>query len=562
MSAELLFDHDRTCWVIRESPRGPAGSAVVRLGGLLIAVDVAEGHLVEVVLDEHEADVRLSDADVGLLDALFGEGLARWLTSARIPEGSQAQLVEGSRWEAVRGLALSLLFQRIRPAQRRLVALDVALHAQRVGDAARDLLIAACWEALPALTALSQLVERHPQLLQRLSTAAVVALRERVGVASAVLATEGLAESSPVASRRLAGLASALSATRITMSDSEVDRRWKDLEAELAQRPEREAVTGLVPDYQFVAAPEPSAEANSLAPSKVVGINWSATTTDVAVRIGSRAGALLDGGRCVAVGRVPGQVLVRVPLRLGACGEDLADISVRLLTRRGELLARALLQLDTSEADLPLAVARLRVEGAAGNRLASDGDQVFVDLALDALPDLDSEGVAGLTRGQGFRAGQHAVAARKAGRRPEAVRGWQRAARLFELAGEPELARQAEAQAQATSAADSTLGWMAQVIEAVDDLARRVLAAEPAEWDELGRLGVELPMLTGATSTLAIIHSQLGRRAPRPGAVENSESKANRASHLAEAIRILRSLGDEASLEQARALAQGADPGL
>jgi len=31
---------------------------------------------------------------------------------------------------------------------------------------------------------------------------------------------------------------------------------------------------------------------------------------------------------------------------------------------------------------------------------------------------------------------------------------------------------------------------------------------------------------------------------------------------LAEAIRILRSLGDEASLEQARALAQGADPGL
>jgi len=100
------------------------------------------------------------------------------------------------------------------------------------------------------------------------------------------------------------------------------------------------------------------------------------------------------------------------------------------------------------------------------------------------------------------------------------------------------------------------------VIEAVDDLARRVLAAEPAEWDELGRLGVELPMLTGATSTLAIIHSQLGRRAPRPGAVENSESKANRASHLAEAIRILRSLGDEASLEQARALAQGADPGL
>jgi len=563
MAAELLFDHDRTCWVIRDSPPGAAGSAVVRLGALLIAVDVADGHLVEVVFDEYEVgamDNGLSDADVRLLDALFGKDLTRWLNSARAQESYETQLVVGPTWEAVRGLALALLFQRLGSEERRLMALDVALHAQRVGEQATDLLQTACWETLPALTALGQLMDRHPQLLQRLSTAALGSLRERVGVVAAVLATEGLAESSSVASRRLAELAAALASNRIAMSDSEVNQRWRDLEAALPHHPEREAVVGIVPEYQFVAAPEAPSKPPAIAPAKVVGVDWSARTTDVAVRSGWRARALLEGARCIALGRVPGQVVVRVPLSAGASEEDVADISVRLLTRRGELLARAPLQLDLSEIDLPVAVAKLTVDRAeAGAQRASDRDQVFVDLALDALPDLDSEAIAGLTRGQGFRDGQHAVAARKEGRRLEAVQRWRSAARLFELASEHELALQAAAQAAATFSAESTPEWRAQLIEAVDDLARRVLASDnPAERGELGRLGVELSMIAGATATLAAIHARLGSQRGFPA--DSAENETERTAHLTEAIRILRTLGDQASLGQARALSEGAAP--
>jgi len=555
MSAKLLFDHDRNCWVIKDSPRGPAGTAVVNLGGLLIAVDVADGHLVEVLM-EFGVGARLNDADAELLGALFSQTLPRRLSSAQTQESYEVQLVTGPAWEAVRSLAQGLLLQSIRPTERRLVALDVALHAQRVGYPATDLLNTASWEALPALTALAQLVRRHPQLLQHLSASAVMALRERAGVVTAVLAADGLAERSPVASSQLAELAAALSSMRIELSDAEVYRRWRDLEAELAHSPEHETVSGFAPDYQFVAAPESSTMPNRVTPREVVGFDWSTLTTDLALRIGPRAVALLDGARCVAHGRIPGQVVVRIPLRAGASENDTTGISIRLLTRRGELLTRAPLQLDSSEIDLPIALAKLTVDrmGAEVQR-ASDGDHVFVDLALDALPDLDSEAIAGLTRGQGFRVGQRAVAARNEGRRLDSVELWKQAARLFELADEHELAFQATAYADAAFSAESTPEWRAQVIEAVDILARRILADDdPAEQDELSRLDLELSMIAGATPTLAAIHARLGGQPNLR--VDNAESETERSAHLAEAIRILRILGDPASLAHARVLSK------
>ena len=528
MSAKLLFDHDRNCWVIKDSPHGPAGSAVVNLGGLLIAVDVADGHLVEVLM-KFGVGARLSDADAELLGALFSQTLPSRLSSAQTQESYEVQLVTGPTWEAVRSLAQGLLLQSIRPTERRLVALDVALHAQRAGYPATDLLNTASWEALPALTALAQLVRRHPQLLQHLSASAVMALRERAGVVTAVLAADGLAERSPVASSQL---------------------------AELAHSPEHETVSGFAPDYQFVVAPESSTMPNRVTPREVVGFDWSTLTTDLALRIGPRAVALLDGARCVAHGRIPGQVVVRIPLRAGASENDTTGISIRLLTRRGELLTRAPLQLDSSEIDLPLALAKLTVDrmGAEVQRV-SDGDHVFVDLALDALPDLDSEAIAGLTRGQGFRVGQRAVAARNEGRRLDSVELWKQAARLFELADEHELAFQATAHADAAFSAESTPEWRAQVIEAVDILARRILADDdPAEQDELSHLDLELSMIAGATPTLAAIHARLGGQPNLR--VDNAESETERSAHLAEAIRILRILGDPASLAHARVLSK------
>lgn len=563
MSAVVQFDDTRACWIIQEdSAPGPAGSATARLGTALIVLDAVEPYrLLEVVLPEWEAGCGLDEADRGLLGTLFGNALTKWLGQAEAGQQYATQLLPSPIWEAVQGLALSVLMQRNRRSGQRLLALDVALHAQRVGDTGIGVVREACWEALPALAALSEMVSRYPDILARLKPAVRAALRERVAVAERVLSADGLAQHSSAGLRLLSALKEALHSEQIVLSDQQVEEQWKGIDARLRDQWSKQTMAHSVPDYTFVATSTPMelAQPTIAAAAKVVPVYLTAPVADVRIRLGHRASVFLDGGHCTAQGRLPGQIVVRVPLHAGAEESDIADMSARLVTREGELLARAELRLRCGEAGLPEAVAKLTCERVDTSSAAvTDSDHMFLDIALDVLPDLDREAILGLTRGRALRAGQRGVAASAAGRSAEAVAQWQEAARLFDLAGAPDLAQQAEHRADVAASAAPAPDWVAQVLDAVDDIARQLLAAgDHVDLDELARVGLELSMLDDETSaSLAAIHAQVGRTLSSSAKTTSDDLENESAAHLTEAIRILRSLEDRDSLELARALSR------
>jgi hypothetical protein len=312
-----------------------------------------------------------------------------------------------------------------------------------------------------------------------------------------------------------------------------------------------EANESRVPEYQFVRALELGEPADEL--TRLASVSWEADVVDMRARMGDSSNALLEGGRCEAHGRIPGTIAVYLPLRFGIGDEELSQLSVRLLTRQGKLLGRSPVRLAVSENDLPSAVSRVvvrEVESQTVALVAQEG--VVVDVAVDGSPDLDEQAVALLTRTQGLRAGQRAVAGAAAGRRDDAVQEWGRASQLHQLAGEPGLAKEAAAFATRTSSASLDPDWVAEVLEAYAHLARKVLGggagADPGELSVLVR---ELSAVVDATPELAVGHTHLARLLRNAG---GDRDELQCTSHLYEAIRILRVVGDRTSVDEARTL--------
>jgi hypothetical protein len=559
MTADLDLNDDDDRWIVSGVDPGPAGAVAVRLGGSLLSVDAADPSLlVETSVYPTGQQSRPAEEDLRLIESLFGQEVTDWLRHAHLGDRRTASTIAGPAWQAAGGLAVSKLTQRFRRPASALAVLDTVLHAQRIDHpAARQLVRKEAWKVLPALVALACASDRHPELVSGLSPEARRALRERVEVVRGVLAAEGLGQRSEPAVNLLDKLVARLEPPRDQLEADLFEQEWRELTERLET--EEEAPT----DEQLLASVGPRYEAapsdDSIAPSPqvraAIPLTWEADVLDVQVRMGEGADVLIDRGRCRGSGHLPGNFWASLPLRLGVESEDLAGVSIRLLTRKGALLGRAPLRVVPTSSELPRAAATVTVPSVEPDVLAAVAEHgIVVDVAVDSLPDLDSGAIARLTRGQGLRAGQEAVAAAAAGQRKASIEAWRRCARLLHLAGEHDLAVRADGLAEQATSVPLQGDWLDQLLAAWVQVTRKVLArvqnsqSGRDERSELVTLVRELSTVLDVEPELAAAHALLGRllleSAEQAVAEENEDDRlADASGHLREAVRIYATLG-------------------
>jgi len=556
MRGDLDFDDGDDCWTVVGVGPGPAGAVTVRLGATLLSVDAADPtRFVEALVYPTEPKGTPPREDLPLLASLFGPEIAGWLLSARLGDRKEGSVVPGPAWQAVSGLAASELLQEHRRPTSALVTLDAVLHAQRIDHpAARRIVRRGAWAVLPALVAVACTSDRYRVLVDGLRAETRRAFRERVGVVRGVLEEEGLRQRSEDTADRLDQLVAWLEPPTETLDADEIEKRWRRLyealSAEERVRTQEEQLLLVGPRYEAAPSSASSAPTPSAGPS--VPLAWGADVRDVWVRMGDAANALVAGGTCRGSGHIPGSFWVGLPLRLGIEDEDLAEISVRLLTREGVVLGRAPLRVVSAGSELPLAAATVTVQSAEPTVLATVAERgIVVDIAVDGLPDLDRGAIARVTRSQGLRAGQRAAAAAATGQRQVSIEGWHRCAELLRLAGEHDLAIRAEelveesAQIQADWSAELLTAWAQLVGDVLTRWRDSPLGLNDAS--ELATLVREFSAVVDVAPELADAHALLGRLLLEPnyqsGTEEDEGSRfADAGAHLREAVRIYTAL--------------------
>ncbi len=551
-SLMVFFDPTIDAWCFTGADAGPAGAVSVMLDDdVRLSVDATDPARIVEVAVRTESEGRSAPAAVELIRALLGASAAEFVATADPSIGAGAWIeIEIGAGAAIRTSAAGLAVARAAMSHRRLAhqlrALDVVLHAHRIGHPSPAVdAIRASWAVWPAAVALACACRTYLPMLTAVPSRALSALRSRLLVVLHLIAQDDPSVEQSLAYRLVDDLVKRTAAKPDVLAHV-------DLDATLAALGLAAMDADSYPVLEPGAGNERVYKGSTVAPRP---IHWSGSVEDFTARLGAELQLLHPGG-ITAHGEAPGELRVTVPVALGVQTDDLRNVRVCAVTEAGHLLGESPLAVGRDPNSLPVGVARLVLpETADGQRY----ERVVIDLARQEIPAPDAAELTRLDRMRAVRAGQEAVACAAAGDHGASARLWRQCADQLDGLGEHELRDQAcehaaRAQAQADAEPANRVesewltallsGWSRWALTEIDHI--ETVADSGGIESSINKLRELVDRLKGwndPSVELARACARLGRALW--AAPEHAEEPGEAEYQVREAMRIFYDLGDD-----------------